>query len=62
MTTSAMTAIFTNQLFRQLKAEALDIGKGTRGTIVLHDKETVIATSSRKVKIYLYFLLFVLQL
>ena len=58
MTTSAMTVIFTIQLFRQLKAEALDIGKGTRGTIVLHDKETVIATSSRKVKIYVYFLLF----
>ena len=40
-TTSAMAAVFTNQLFCQLKAEALDVGKGTRGTVVLHEKERV---------------------
>ena len=38
---STMAAIFANQLFYQLKAEALDVGKGTRGTVVLHEKGRV---------------------
>ena len=38
MTSSATAAVFTNQLFCQLKAEALDVGEGTRGTVVLHEK------------------------
>ena len=35
-TSSATAAVFTNQRFCQLKAEALDVGEGTRGTVVLH--------------------------
>ena len=41
MTMSATAAVFTNQLFCQLKVEAFDVGKGTRGAVVLHDKERV---------------------
>ena len=40
-TTSATAAVFTNQLFCQLKAEALDVGEGTRGTVVLHKEKGV---------------------
>ena len=64
MTTSATTAIFANQLFCQLKAEALDIGKGTRGTVVLHEKERVSYSyiEQEGEDILINFLLFVLQL
>ena len=48
------SAVFTNQLFCQLKVKALNVGKGTPGTVVLMKrKELVVATSSSKVKIYL---------
>lgn len=40
-TTPATTAVFAHQLFCQLKAEALDVGKGTRGTVVLHENESI---------------------
>ena len=52
-TTPTTTAILGHQLLRQLKTEALDVGKGTCGTVVLHENESVIATLSRKVKMYL---------
>ena len=37
-TTPAMTAILAHQLLRQLRAEALDVGKGTCGT---HENESI---------------------
>ena len=37
--TATIIFIFANQLFCQLKAEALDVGKRTQGTVVLHEKE-----------------------
>ena len=40
-TPPATTAVLSHQLLCQLKAEALDIGKGTCGTIVLHENECI---------------------
>ena len=40
-TTPETTTVLTNQLLCQLKAEAFDVGKGTRGTVVLHENECI---------------------
>lgn len=41
VTTSARTAVVTHQLLRELKVEALDVGKGAWVTEVLHENKSI---------------------